>query len=434
MVDPVSLPAKRVSAARILVSSGLGLLFDAFDVGILSYVLVVLAKEWHLTHTVTGLVGSVSSLGMAVGSALAGLFADRFGRRSLFLVTILIYSLATGLSAFAAGIGIFFVLRFFVGLGLGGELPVATTYVLESSPDEVRARRVVFLESFWAVGSLAAALVSYFVIPASGWRVVFLIGAIPALYTIVLRFALPEAARYARLQRRSNFGESMRNIWSRKLGRRSLVASVVWFVMNYSYYGMFLWLPSVLYDKGYSLVHSLGYSLIMTLAQIPGYMTAAWIVERWGRKRTLVAAMILTALSALAFGFAWNTASLIVFGLLPVVLHARCLCWHVRLHGGAVSDDVSGDRHGLGRRLRPLRQRHRTVCHGLAARRASRLRMGVWRVFRCPVRGVRDRHGAGQGDEGRGARLSAKWGHGANEYGRRPSLEKKDERRPHRLC
>ena len=315
MVDPVSLPVKRVSAARILVSSGLGLLFDAFDVGILSYVLVVLAKQWHLTHTVTGLVGSVSSLGMAVGSALAGLCADRFGRRSLFLVTILIYSLATGLSAFAAGIGIFFVLRFFVGLGLGGELPVATTYVLESSPDEVRARRVVFLESFWAVGSLAAALVSYFVIPASGWRAVFLIGAIPALYTIVLRFALPEAARYARLQRRSTFGESVRNIWSRKLARRSLVSSVVWFVMNYSYYGMFLWLPSVLYDKGYSLVHSLGYSLIMTLAQIPGYMTAAWLVERWGRKRTLVAAMILTALSALAFGFAWNTASLIVFGL-----------------------------------------------------------------------------------------------------------------------
>jgi len=315
VVDPVSLPVKRVSAARILVSSGLGLLFDAFDVGILSYVLVVLAKQWHLTHTVTGLVGSVSSLGMAVGSALAGLFADRFGRRSLFLITILIYSLATGLSAFAAGIGIFFVLRFFVGLGLGGELPVATTYVLESSPDEVRARRVVFLESFWAVGSLAAALVSYFVIPVSGWRAVFLIGAIPALYTIVLRFALPEAARYARLQRRSTFGESVRNIWSRKLARRSLVSSVVWFVMNYSYYGMFLWLPSVLYDKGYSLVHSLGYSLIMTLAQIPGYMTAAWLVERWGRKRTLVAAMILTALSALAFGFAWNTASLIVFGL-----------------------------------------------------------------------------------------------------------------------
>ncbi|EJY56342.1 major facilitator superfamily MFS [Alicyclobacillus hesperidum URH17-3-68] len=253
---------------------------------------------------------------MAIGSGLAGLFADRFGRRSLFLVTLLIYSLATGLSAFAAGIGIFFVLRFFVGLGLGGELPVATTYVLESSPESVRARRVVLLESFWAIGSLVAALVSFFVIPAHGWRIVFLIGAIPALYTIVLRFALPETPKYQHLSQRTSMSQAVRQIWSPGIARRSLVTWILWLVMNYSYYGMFLWLPSVLSDKGYSLVHSLGYSLVMTLAQIPGYLTAAWLVEKWGRKKTLATSMILAALAALAFGFAWNTASLIIFGLL----------------------------------------------------------------------------------------------------------------------
>ncbi|GLG02246.1 MFS transporter [Alicyclobacillus hesperidum subsp. aegles] len=316
MVDPITVGGKRVSATRILTASGLGLLFDAFDVGILSYVLVSLSKEWHLTHTVTGLVGSISSIGMAIGSGLAGLFADRFGRRSLFLVTLLIYSLATGLSAFAAGIGVFFILRFFVGLGLGGELPVATTYVLESSPDSVRARRVVLLESFWAVGSLVAALVSFFVIPSHGWRIVFLIGAIPALYTIVLRFALPETPKYQHLSQRTSMRQAVRQIWSPGIARRSLVTWILWFVMNYSYYGMFLWLPSVLSDKGYSLVHSLGYSLVMTLAQIPGYLTAAWLVEKWGRKKTLATSMILAALAALAFGFAWNTASIIVFGLL----------------------------------------------------------------------------------------------------------------------
>ncbi len=85
--------------------------------------------------------------------------------------------------------------------------------------------------------------------------------------------------------------------------------------MNYTYYGMFLWLPSVLSEKGYSLVHSLGYSLIMTLAQVPGYLTAAWLVEKWGRKRTLVPAMILAAISALLFGLANSTAMLIVCGL-----------------------------------------------------------------------------------------------------------------------
>ncbi|WP_245630157.1 MFS transporter [Alicyclobacillus acidiphilus] len=316
MSDTIVQLSKRVSPARILTASGFGLLFDSFDVGILSYVLVVLAKDWNLSHTTTGLIGSMSSLGMAIGSALAGLFADRFGRRTLFLFTLLIYSVATGLSAFATGIGLFFVLRFFVGLGLGGELPVATTYVLESSPEAVRGRRVVLLESFWAVGSLVGALVSFFVLPSLGWRVVFLLGAVPALYSIVLRLSLPETPRFQHLQKRTSMLEAMKKIWAPGIASRSVVTWILWFVMNYAYYGLFLWLPSVLSDKGYSLVHSLGYSLVMTLAQIPGYLTAAWLVEKWGRKRTLATAIILAALAALAFGFAWNTASLLIFGLL----------------------------------------------------------------------------------------------------------------------
>lgn len=310
------IPTRQISAARILTSSGFGLLFDAFDVGLLSYVLVSLAKQWHLSQTTTGLIGSVSMIGMAVGSAFAGSLADKFGRRNIFLWTLLIYSVATGLSAFATGVGIFFVLRFFVGLGLGGELPVATTYVLESSPEAVRGRRVVFLEMFWAFGSLIAALISFFVIPSAGWRIVFLIGAIPALYTIVLRLALPETPKYRNINKRPSMVSALKEVWSEGIARRSVVTWILWFVMNYTYYGMFLWLPSVLSEKGYSLVHSLGYSLIMTLAQVPGYLTAAWLVEKWGRKRTLVTAMILAGLSALGFGFAQNTAWLIIFGLL----------------------------------------------------------------------------------------------------------------------
>ena len=169
---PVGTHVNSPSANRILIVSGFGMLFDAFDVGLLSYVLISIAKLWHINPTVTGLIGSVSLVGMAIGSALAGSLADRFGRRSLFMVTLLIYSLATGLSALATGVIMFFILRFLVGLGLGGELPVATTYVLESSDSNRRGRRVVYLETFWALGSLVAALVSFFVIPSLGWRIV----------------------------------------------------------------------------------------------------------------------------------------------------------------------------------------------------------------------------------------------------------------------
>ncbi len=86
--------------------------------------------------------------------------------------------------------------------------------------------------------------------------------------------------------------------------------------MNFAYYGISLWLPSVMALKGYSLIHSIGYVLIMTLAQVPGYLTAAWLVEKWGRKKTLTCAMLIAAFSALGFGFAHSTFWLILFGLL----------------------------------------------------------------------------------------------------------------------
>lgn len=304
------------SARKILVASGMGLLFDAMDVGLLSYVLVSLSKNWHLSATTTGILGSISLVGMAIGSGFAGSLADKFGRRSMFMITLLIYSIATGLSALATGVGMFLILRFIVGLGLGGELPVATTYVLETSAESVRGRRVVYLETFWAIGSLVAAIISFFVIPQFGWRIVFLIGALPALYTLFIRSALPETPKYQKLTQRPNMRQSFQFIWSKGYARRSMVTWILWFTMNFAYYGMFLWLPSVMALKGYSLVHSIGYVLIMTLAQVPGYLTAAWLVEKWGRKWTLVPAMFFSAFAALGFGFAPNTLWLIIFGLL----------------------------------------------------------------------------------------------------------------------
>lgn len=307
---------KAVSANRILVVSGIGLLFDSMDVGLLAFVLTSLAKQWGLHPSIMGFLGSVSFIGMAVGSAMAGSLADRYGRKAVFMWTLLIYSIATGLTAAAWGVGIFIVLRFFVGFGLGGELPVATAYVLESSPEEQRGRRVVLLEMFYAFGSLAAAIISRLVIPSIGWRMVFLIGALPALYVFVLRRQLPESPKFTSLVKRPPIREVIYMLWTDRLAKSSFVTWVLWFVMNFAFYGMVLWLPAILVGKGYSLVHSLSFVLIMNIAQIPGYLTAAWLVEKWGRKRTLVPAMLLSALAALGFGYAQGTLWIFVFGIL----------------------------------------------------------------------------------------------------------------------
>ena len=127
---------------------------------------------------------------MAIGASLGGLLADRFGRRQVFAVTLLIYGLATGATALVGGLAALLVLRFLVGLGLGAELPVASTYVSEFAPARIRGRLIVILEAFWAVGWTAAALIGFFVIPASanGWRWAFAIGAVPAAYALVVRW------------------------------------------------------------------------------------------------------------------------------------------------------------------------------------------------------------------------------------------------------
>lgn len=135
--------------------------------------------------TETSWLGSIGFLGMALGATVGGLLADRFGRRYVFAATLLVYGLATGASALAGSLAVLMVFRFIVGLGLGAELPVASTLMSEFSPRAIRGRVVVILEAFWALGWILAALIGTFVVPnPNGWRWALAIGVIPALYSL----------------------------------------------------------------------------------------------------------------------------------------------------------------------------------------------------------------------------------------------------------
>lgn len=312
---------------RVTFLAGLGWMFDAMDIALLSFVLVALAAEWGLSDEQVGLAASVGFLGMFVGAGLGGTLADRYGRKAMMLATLLVYSLATGLTAFAWSYGALLAFRFVTGLGLGGELPVASTLVSEIAPARERGRLIVLLESFWAYGSILAALISFLVIPTYGWRVAFLIGGLPALLVLVLRRGLPESPRYLlskgrteeALREAARFGVdtadlppsavttprrggNLGRLWGAGYARRTLMLWVLWFGMVFSYYGIFTWLPRILQTQGYGLTRSFGYVLIITLAQVPGYFSAAVLVERWGRKPTLVSYLVGSAVAALLFG------------------------------------------------------------------------------------------------------------------------------------
>lgn len=153
--------AKIISQRKLLGVAGLGWMFDALDVGMLSFIIVALKQEWNLTSEQVGWIGSINSIGMAVGAVFFGAMADRVGRKNVFIITLLLFSIASGLSAAVSTLSLFLILRFLIGMGLGGELPVASTLVSESVEASKRGQVVVLLESFWAVGWILAALISF---------------------------------------------------------------------------------------------------------------------------------------------------------------------------------------------------------------------------------------------------------------------------------
>ncbi|AWM81634.1 MFS transporter [Gammaproteobacteria bacterium ESL0073] len=304
-----------ITKQKLLTIAGLGWLFDAIDVGLLSFVLAALANDWQLTSKTIAWIGSINSIGMAVGAFLFGLLADRFGRRAIFIFTLLLFSVASGLTALTTGITFFLILRFFIGLGLGGELPVASTLVAESVEPHERGKIIVLLESFWAFGWIIAALIGYFIITDYGWRIAMLLSALPAFYAVYLRINLPDSPHYNAQKIKPKIINNLKMLWSKDYKKATLMLGIVWFCVVFSYYGMFLWLPSVVILKGFDLVKSFEYVLIMTLAQLPGYFTAAWLIDRVGRKFVLITYLLGTAISAYFFGIAETVIQLVLSGM-----------------------------------------------------------------------------------------------------------------------
>ncbi|MHA6527508.1 MFS transporter [Corynebacterium pyruviciproducens] len=196
---------------KLLFGSGIGWALDAMDVGLVSFVIASIALDWGLDKHTTSWIASIGFIGMALGAAFGGLLADKFGRRSIFSITLLVYGLATGASALATSVTALLVFRFFTGLGLGAELPVTSTLVSEFAPRHVRGRIVVLLEAFWAVGWIAAAIIGTFVVAQTpnGWRWGLAVGALPALYALYVRHSIPESVRYLELKGKTDEAEEV---------------------------------------------------------------------------------------------------------------------------------------------------------------------------------------------------------------------------------
>ncbi len=327
---------------RLLLLLGIGWALDAMDVGLIGFTLPALTREFGLSPVQAGLLGSVGLLGMLLGAALGGRLADRLGRKAVIGYSLFLAGAGSLLTALAPSLDWVFFFRFLTGLGLGAELPVAASLMAEWSPARHRGRMVVLLEAFWAVGWLLAALLAYLLVPLYGWRAAFLAGALPALYAAYLRLGLPESPRWLFAQGRKEEALGLVEAWERAFpgplpepreaeaprplpygalfrapyGRRTLFIALAWLALNAGYYGAFIWLPSLLVAQGYTLVRSLEYVLLITLAQLPGYLLAAFLLERVGRRPVLVGFLGLSALFAYLLGRAGSPGEVLLFGSL----------------------------------------------------------------------------------------------------------------------
>lgn len=329
---------------KLLLVTGLGWLFDSMDTGLIAFILPVLAKEWQLAPGQMGLIGSIGLIGMALGAVISGTVADHLGRKKVFSITVLLYSIASALCAISWDYQSLLLFRFLVGFGLGGELPVAATLVSEYAPSRVRGRFIVLLESFWGLGWIAAACIAYFFIPVYGWRMAFALGAVPAVYVFLIRLHMPESVRYllsrgkveearaivTSLERKLHvpvlpFSDgpeelppattvSFLELWKKPYMKRTIMLWLVWFGINFSYYGIFMWLPSLVFQQGFTVVKTFEYVLVMTLTQLPGYYCAAWLVDKLGRKYTLSVFLLFSGVASYFFGHASTAASLMMWG------------------------------------------------------------------------------------------------------------------------
>lgn len=312
----------------------LGWAIGAMCAGLVSGTLTLIKSDLNLTNQQAGVILSSWSFGMLIGAFLFGFIADRIGRRYSLQVTMLLIGVFTSLSSAASGLVDLSFYRIVAGAANAGYMVVASTLMSEYAPAMSRGRYIAVLESSWALGWLLSLVLARVIAPLYGWRQVFLSALVALPLTLVFYFMIPESLRF--LVMRGRVEEAKR--LSEKLGmplpppssktgslseilrppylQRTIMLWIHWFAIALTYWGIFLWLPDILKSKGLDYAKSLEFAIIITLAQIPGYISAAYLVEKVGRKPVLAGYMFLAGVSSVGVFLAGSQTDLLVWGSL----------------------------------------------------------------------------------------------------------------------
>jgi len=323
-------------------------LADQVDVALLVFLIGDLKNYFDLTPVQVGYLASMTFLGQLTGNLLIGSTSDLFGRRIAFQSTMIIWGVASFLAAGAWNVASLMVFRFLIGVGVGGEAPVAQAVLSEIIPAKERAKYIAFMEGFWAVGFIISGTITYLVLPIAGWRWVFVVVGLLSVVVLWVRRSLLESPRWladhGRLQEaeavmckmeagvRAALGKPLpepkpyltetmlqtRNplgvLFSRFYLRANIMAFSVWFFALLGFYGLTSWLAVILGQQGFSVVKSVGFITLITFGGIPGFIAAALMLERLGRKPTTAVFLFMSAAMAYIYGHSVDLTTLFISG------------------------------------------------------------------------------------------------------------------------
>lgn len=329
---------------RTLLAASLGWALDAFDAMLYSLVLALLMRDLGMTKTVAGSLGTLTLLASGIGGVFFGFVADRIGRKRALMASILTYSLCSFASGLATSITMLAIARFVLGLGMGGEWNTGATLVAESWPTEFRAKAISIVQSSWALGFAAAALIAGPVARYRGWRAVFFVGILPAIITLWIQSSVPESAMWQERKSGANADpqnpthaatsenvatstatESQTGFFQLILRPPYLKYTFALLFFNFfamfSWWGLFTWLPPYLslpVDQGGRGFGVMGMTTLMVVLNLfgmfPGYASFGWVADHLGRRKAFLIYTLIAALLIPVYAAARSQAILLVLG------------------------------------------------------------------------------------------------------------------------
>ncbi|MED1950243.1 MFS transporter [Brevibacillus centrosporus] len=311
---------------KTLVAASTGWMLDAMDVTLYAMIIVYIMADLQMTQTTAGLLASLTLLSSAFGGLIFGMIADKKGRTTALMISMIVFALFTALGGFSQTVTQLAIARLIVGLGMGGEWVAGAALITESWPAKHRGKAMGLVQGSWAIGYGLAAVISGLVLPTFGWRGVFFVGIIPALFAIWVRLGTDEPDIWVEKQKENvkathkEKGSSVGKLFDKKVRRWTILGSALSICAQFGYWGLFTWIPTYLATPvakggaGLDLMKQTSWIVIMQVGAWLGYVIFGLLADKIGRRITFILFFALAAILVPLYGFSQDPEKLLLLG------------------------------------------------------------------------------------------------------------------------